>query len=54
MKADEKVTFFIDFNHIGQFRFNLISFMDNLVNEYHRYEPYMRKGATQFMNDIGH
>ena len=54
LKAEEKVTMFIDFSHLLQFRFNDQNFITSVVNQYHRYEVYMRKAVTQFMTDLGH
>ena len=56
LKAEEKVTMFIDFSHLLQFRFSEQNqnFVTNIVNQYHRYEVYLRKAVTQFMTDLGH
>ena len=53
MKSDEKMNMFIDYNHLIAFRFSNNSFIDLLVSEYHRFEPYLRKAITQFMADLG-
>jgi hypothetical protein len=54
LKADEKVTMFIDYNHLINFRFETPNFVELIVNEYNRFEPYLRRGITQFMSDLGH
>jgi DNA replication licensing factor MCM6 len=54
MKVEEKVTMYIDFTHLLHFRFEDSNFIDYVVNQYHRYETYMKKAVTQFMNDLGH
>lgn len=48
---------FIDFSHLMQFGFSNesnLNFMMSVVNQYHRYEVYLRKAVTQFMTDLGH
>lgn len=48
---------FIDFTHIYNFDFGKgkdDKFISLLVNQYNRYEVYLRKAVTQFMNDLGH
>lgn len=48
---------FIDFSHLLNYRFDEqggFSFVSALVKEYNRYEVYLRKAITQFMNDLGH
>jgi DNA replication licensing factor MCM6 len=57
LKQEEKVTMFIDFSHLLNYRFdetNGFSFVTSLVKEYHRFEIYLRKALSQFMNDLGH
>ncbi len=57
LKQDEKVTMFIDFSHLLNYRFEDqggFSFVTGLVKEYNRFEVYLRKAITQFMNDLGH
>jgi len=46
MKIEEKLTMFIDFHHLLNFQFNDPSFIDNIVHQFHRYEPYLRKAVT--------
>ncbi len=45
---------FIDFSHLMQFSFEDENFVSYIVNQFHRYEVYLRKAVTQFMNDLGH
>ena len=52
MKSDEKATLFVDYSHIQKYKFKDINFMEAIVTEYHRYDPYLRRALTQFMNDI--
>lgn len=54
MKNDEKVTMFIDYNHLSQFKFSKDQVLEKLTNEYHRYEGYLRKAVTQFFYELGH
>jgi len=54
LKIEEKVTMFIDFTHLLHFRFSDEHFISHIVNNFHRYEVYLRKAVTQFMNDLGH
>jgi DNA replication licensing factor MCM6 len=57
LKQEEKVTMFIDFSHLLNYRFDEtggFSFVTQFVKEYHRFEVYLRKGLTQFMSDLGH
>jgi len=53
---EEKVSLFVDFSHLLQFRFDDaagFNFVTQLVKEYHRFEPFLRKALSQFMSDIG-
>lgn len=58
MRQDEKVTLFIDFSHLMQFRFDDtnpgFNFVTSLVKDYNRFEVYLRKAVTQFMSDLGY
>jgi len=49
MKNDEKSTLSVDFKHLSSFQYSDAMFMDNLLKEYSRYEPYLRKAVTQFL-----
>lgn len=51
LKSDEKVTMFIDYSHIARFHFNEPTFNELIVTEYLRYEPYLMKALTTFMNE---
>ena len=58
MRQEEKVTMFIDFSHLMQFRFDdanvSFNFVTSLVKEYNRFEVYLRKAVTQFMGDLNY
>jgi DNA replication licensing factor MCM6 len=54
MKNEEKIALYIDFYHLTQFDFKQQDFVEKIVNEYHRYEPFLRRAAGQFMTDLGH
>ena len=54
MKSDEKITMFIDYSHLNQFRFELEFFIEKITNEFNRFEGYLRRAVTQFMVDLGH
>lgn len=48
---------FIDFTHLLQFQFDDKAgfiFVQAIVKEYNRFEPFLRKAVTQFMTDKGH
>ena len=52
MKRDEKLMMTIDYNHLSAWRFK-DTIMESIVNEFHRFEPYIRKAITQFLSDLG-
>ena len=54
IKVQEKQTLFIDFSHLLSYDFGDDKLMNLLINQFHRYEVYLRKAVTQFMNDLGH
>ena len=57
LKNEEKLTMFIDFSHLMQYRFDEdkgFSFVTGIVKEYNRFEMYLRKAVSQFMGDLGH
>lgn len=57
LRDEEKVTMFIDFTHLLQFQFDErggFIFVNSVVKEYTRFEPFLRKAVTQFMTDKGH
>lgn len=43
----------VDYNHMALFDFELPSFTDNLLMEYNRFEPYLRKAVTIFLGELG-
>jgi hypothetical protein len=45
---------FIDYDHLNSFRFEDQNFVVNIVNEFNRFEAYLRRAITQFMSDLGH
>lgn len=49
MQQDEKSTLSVDYRHLSSFQYQDPLFMDKLVQEYSRYEPYLRKAVTQFL-----
>ena len=51
LRADEKVTLFVDYSHIQKYKFKDNNFNEAIVVEYHRYDPYLRRALTQFMNE---
>lgn len=46
MKNDEKSTLAVDYGHLSSFQFSDPLFMDKLLHEYSRYEPYLRRALT--------
>lgn len=52
LKNQEMGTMIVDFHHLASFQFNDPKFMDNLLQEYNRFEPYLRRGLTQFLADM--
>jgi len=57
MANEEKVTLFVDFSHLLQFRFDDsvgFNFVTQVVKDYHRFEPFLRKALVQFMSDLGY
>ena len=49
MQQDEKSTLTVDYRHLSSFQYADPLFMDKLLQEYSRYEPYLRKAVTQFL-----
>ena len=49
MRNEEKSTLAVDYRHLSSFQYSDPLFMDKLVQEYSRYEPYLRKAVTQFL-----
>jgi DNA replication licensing factor MCM6 len=54
MKNDEKIGLYVDFAHLSSFNFKESEFVEKIVNEYHRYEPFLRRAAGQFIAELGH
>jgi len=54
MKNDEKSTLSVDYRHLSSFQFGDPLFMDKLLQEYSRYEPYLRRAVTQFLAAQGY
>ena len=52
MRAQEKVTMYIDFSHLSSFQFQDQAFMKTIVHEFFRYEPNLREGLTKFMQKV--
>jgi hypothetical protein len=55
--SEEKVTMFIDFSHLLQFRFDEshgFNFVTSVVKEYQRFEVQLRKAVTQCVSDLGY
>jgi hypothetical protein len=54
MKQEEKSTLSVDYSHLSSFHFQDSYFMDKLLTEYSRYEPYLRRATTQFLIGQGY
>jgi len=54
LKNEERSTLQVDFSHMSSFQFGDAHFMDQLLQEFGRYEPYLRKAVTQFLNGLGY
>jgi hypothetical protein len=54
LKTDERSTLQVDFSHMASFLWQDGSFMDNLLQEFGRYEVYLRRAVTQFLNGTGY
>ena len=54
LKQEEKQTLYVDYNHLASFNWEEPNFMDKLMAEYARFEPYLKKALTQFLADQGH
>ena len=53
LKQEEKTTLFVSYKHMVSFEWEDPEFMDRLMREYARYEPYLKKALTQFLADNG-
>jgi len=50
MKQQENVTMFIDFSHLTSFNHQDPEFIRNIVHQYNKFEPDLRRGLTKFMH----
>ena len=46
LKNEERSTLEVDFSHMASFQWQDGTFMDNLLQEYGRYEVYLRRAVT--------
>ena len=53
MKNDETFTLYVDFHHISTFGWEDPLFIDKLMQEYGRFEPYLKQGLTMFLAENG-
>ena len=54
LKQEEKQTLYVDYQHMASFNWEDPQFMDKLMHEYARFEPYLKKALTQFLSERGH
>jgi hypothetical protein len=54
MVRQEKYAMFVDYFHLKSFQWEDESFLDTLITEYIRYEPYLRSAISTFMTEQGH
>ena len=54
LKANEKQTLSVDFYHISSFQFQDPHFLESLLQEYERFEPYLRMAVTMFLTGQGY
>lgn len=54
LREDEKGTLSVDFQHMASFQWQDPAFMDNLMQDYGRYEVYLRRAVFQFLNGTGY
>jgi len=52
MRQQEKVTMYIDFSHLASFPHSDPEFMSNLVRNFNKFEPDLRRGLVKFMTRI--
>ena len=50
MMEAEKVTMYLDFNHLASFDFENHDFVQLVVTQFYKFEPFLRSGLTKFMN----
>ena len=53
MRENERVTMYIDYDHISNFPHEDPEFMPNLVKYFYRYEPNLRAGLVKFIQKTG-
>lgn len=49
MRERENVTMYVDFSHLTSYDHQDPEFIKNIVHNYNRYEPDLRRGLTKFM-----
>jgi hypothetical protein len=52
MKAEEKVTMYVDFSHLASYPHPDPEFMRNIVQNFYKFEPDLRRGLVKFMTRI--
>jgi len=53
MREQENVTMYVDFTHLTSFDHQDPEFIANLVRNYNKFEPDLRRGLTKFMQKYG-
>ena len=46
LKQDEKQTLYVDYGHMASFNWEDPQFLDKIMTEYARFEPYLKKALT--------
>ena len=46
LKQDEKQTLYVDYEHMASFNWEDPQFLDKIMTEYARFEPYLKKALT--------
>lgn len=49
MREQENVTMYVDFTHLTSFDHQDPEFIRNIVHNFHKFEPSLRRGLTKFM-----
>lgn len=49
MREQENVTMYVDFTHLTSYEHQDPEFIRNIVHNFHKYEPDLRRGLTKFM-----
>lgn len=49
MRQQENVTMYVDFSHLTSFNHQDPDFIRNIVHNYNKFEPDLRRGLTKFM-----